>query len=210
MRWAIAVLFSLLSVSALAQAPLRIVAAETVYGDVAGQLAGPRASVISILTDLAQDPHLFEASPSAARQTADAAIVVLNGADYDPWMRRLLAGTGRVPARQGSRRASYKRRRSSTSSAWWRPVSAFRSCLRRCATSAGPGSAFAPSWARHKSSCSSCGGIRICHPRCTSSWIWCACWASICAAHALPPSRDLLARMRASKRGSVRTRVHCQ
>ena len=37
-----------------------------------------------------------------------------------------------------------------------------------------------------------------------------ACWASICAAHALPPSRDLLARMRASKRGSVRTRVHCQ
>jgi len=100
MRWAIAVLFSLLSVSALPQAPLRIVAAETVYGDVAGQLAGPRASVISILTDLAQDPHLFEASPSAARQTADAAIVVLNGADYDPWMRRLLAGTGRVPARQ--------------------------------------------------------------------------------------------------------------
>ncbi len=100
MRLVIAVLFSLLSVSALAQAPLRIVAAETVYGDVAGQLAGPRASVISILTDLAQDPHLFEASPSAARQTADAAIVVLNGADYDPWMRRLLAGTGRAPARQ--------------------------------------------------------------------------------------------------------------
>jgi zinc/manganese transport system substrate-binding protein len=66
--------------------------AETVYGDVAVQLAGPYAAVVSILSDPAQDPHLFEASPSVARQIADAAIVVLNGTDYDPWMRRLLAG----------------------------------------------------------------------------------------------------------------------
>ena len=83
-------------VPALAQSPLRIVAAETVYGDVAGQLAGPYAAVASILSDPAQDPHLFEASPSVARQIADAAIVVLHGADYDPWMRRLLAGAPKI------------------------------------------------------------------------------------------------------------------
>lgn len=86
-------------VPALAQSPLHIVAAETVYGDVAVQLAGPYAVVASILSDPAQDPHLFEASPSVARQIADAAIVVLNGADYDPWMRRLLAGAPKT-ARQ--------------------------------------------------------------------------------------------------------------
>jgi len=100
MRWVIAVLLLLSSIPARAQAPLRIVAAETVYGDVAGQLAGSHASVTSILSDPAQDPHLFEASPSVAREIADAAIVVLNGADYDPWMRRLLAGAGRAQARQ--------------------------------------------------------------------------------------------------------------
>ena len=51
------------------------------------------------MSDPAQDPHLFEASPSVVRQIADAAIVVLNGADYDPWMRRLLAGTPKQRAR---------------------------------------------------------------------------------------------------------------
>jgi len=91
MRPVIAALL-LLCTPAWAQGPLRVVAAETVYGDVAGQLAGPHAAVASIMSDPAQDPHLFEASPSVARQIADAAIVVLNGADYDPWMRRLLAG----------------------------------------------------------------------------------------------------------------------
>ncbi len=100
MRLVVALLFLMLCAPARAQASLRIVAAETVYGDVAGQLAGPHASVTSILSDPAQDPHLFEASPSVARQIADAAIVVLNGADYDPWMRRLLAGAGRASARQ--------------------------------------------------------------------------------------------------------------
>ena len=62
MRLIIAVLLSLSCTAARAQAPLRIVAAETVYGDVAAQLAGPHASVTSILSDPAQDPHLFDAT----------------------------------------------------------------------------------------------------------------------------------------------------
>ncbi len=98
MRPIIAVLLMLCS-PAWAETPLHIVAAETVYGDVAAQLAGPHAAVASIMSDPAQDPHLFEASPSVAREIADAAIVVLNGADYDPWMRRLLAGAPKA-ARQ--------------------------------------------------------------------------------------------------------------
>jgi zinc/manganese transport system substrate-binding protein len=72
---------------------IRILAAENFYGDVAGQIAGPNASVSSIMSNPEQDPHLFEASPSVARQISDAAIVVYSGADYDPWMAKLLSAS---------------------------------------------------------------------------------------------------------------------
>ena len=68
-------------------------AAENFYGDVAQQLAGPDAAVTSILSNPDQDPHLFEASPSVARSLSSAAIVIYNGADYDPWMAKLLAAS---------------------------------------------------------------------------------------------------------------------
>ena len=42
-----------------------------------------------------QDPHLFETSPAVARQLSAAQIVVFNGADYDPWMPKLLDVTPR-------------------------------------------------------------------------------------------------------------------
>ncbi len=75
-----------------------IVAAENFYGDVAGQLAGPGWAVTSILSNPDEDPHLFEASPSIARSLSAARIVVFNGADYDPWMDKLLSA-----ARSGTR-----------------------------------------------------------------------------------------------------------
>jgi len=77
----------------VAAQPISIVAAENFYGDVAQQVAGPGATVASILSNPDQDPHLFEASPSVARNLSAAAIVVYNGADYDPWMAKLLAAT---------------------------------------------------------------------------------------------------------------------
>ncbi len=70
-----------------------IVAAESVYADIARQIAGPDAKVVAILTNPATDPHLFEASSSAARAVADAGIVILNGAGYDAWIDRLLPPT---------------------------------------------------------------------------------------------------------------------
>jgi zinc/manganese transport system substrate-binding protein len=74
-------------------APIAIVAAENFYGDVAQQIGGAQVKVTSIISAPGQDPHQFEASPSIARDVANAAIVVLNGADYDPWVEKLLAGT---------------------------------------------------------------------------------------------------------------------
>jgi len=75
-------------------APLSIVAAESVYGDIARQVGGDGVTVVSILSNPAQDPHLFEAGASAARAVADAQLVIHNGAGYDPWMNKLLSATG--------------------------------------------------------------------------------------------------------------------
>lgn len=73
-----------------AAGPVPIVAAENVYGDLARQLAPPGTVITSILNNPDEDPHLFEASPSVARAISAARIVVYNGADYDPWMAKLL------------------------------------------------------------------------------------------------------------------------
>jgi len=93
------VLTILLSAAAAQAEPIAIVAAENFYGDVAGQVGGPDVAVTSILTNPDQDPHLFEASASTARSLATAKIVIFNGADYDPWMSKMLAAShapGRV------------------------------------------------------------------------------------------------------------------
>jgi zinc/manganese transport system substrate-binding protein len=74
---------------------IAIVAAENFYGSVAGEIGGDRVAVSSILSNPDQDPHLFEVSPAVIRQIAAADIVVYNGADYDPWMGKLLAVTPR-------------------------------------------------------------------------------------------------------------------
>lgn len=85
-----------LAAAAAGAATLRIVAAENVYGDVAAQLAGPQAQVLSVLRNPAADPHLFEPDPATARALSDADLVILNGAGYDPWMQRLLSSAPRA------------------------------------------------------------------------------------------------------------------
>lgn len=76
-------------------APLGVVAAENFYGDIARQIGGDRVAVTSILTNPEQDPHLFETTPGTVRQIADARIVIVNGADYDPWAEKLLQAAPR-------------------------------------------------------------------------------------------------------------------
>ena len=72
-------------------ANLDVVAAENFYGDVAKQIGGKAVAVSSILSNPDQDPHLFEADPSTARALKSAKVVIRNGADYDPWMEKLLS-----------------------------------------------------------------------------------------------------------------------
>jgi zinc/manganese transport system substrate-binding protein len=74
---------------------IAVVAAENFYGDIAAQIGGSQVAVISILNNPTQDPHLFETTPSVVRQIAGAQIVILNGANYDPWMEKLLSAAPR-------------------------------------------------------------------------------------------------------------------
>lgn len=76
--------------TAACAAPMTIVAAENFYGDLARQVAGPHASVVSILSNPDQDPHLFEADAKTAKALSQARVVISNGVDYDPWMEKLL------------------------------------------------------------------------------------------------------------------------
>ena len=74
-----------------ADGKIAVVAAENFYGDIARQIGGDRVAVVSILNNPDQDPHLFETTPGIVRQIAGAQIAVLNGANYDPWMEKLLS-----------------------------------------------------------------------------------------------------------------------
>lgn len=83
---------SLFQVSAT---PLKIVAAENFYGNVAKQVAGPSAEVLSIMSNPNQDPHEFQSNAATAKAVADADIIVYNGLGYDSWMEKLLSVPGK-------------------------------------------------------------------------------------------------------------------
>jgi zinc/manganese transport system substrate-binding protein len=88
-----------IALSAAHADPVKIVAAENFYGDIAQQIGGNHVAVTSILTNPDQDPHEFEASASTAREIADARLVVYSGADYDPWALKLLSAS-KSPSRE--------------------------------------------------------------------------------------------------------------
>ncbi len=83
----------LLAAAPWAVANADVVAAESVYADIARQVAGPTMPVSAILRNPAGDPHQYEPSPSVARAVAGAAIVIENGIGYDSWIDRLPADT---------------------------------------------------------------------------------------------------------------------
>jgi zinc/manganese transport system substrate-binding protein len=90
----VAAAFALAFAVGAAQAEsVRIVAAESVYGDVARRVGGANVSVASILARADQDPHEFEAGAATARAIADARVVIYNGAGYDSWVAKLLSAS---------------------------------------------------------------------------------------------------------------------
>src|SRR6202050_2267503 len=90
LHWLPAVVICGLSAPAFAD-PVKVVAAENFYGDLASQIGGANVAVTSILSNPDDDPHLCEASPETAKALSDAKVVIVNGVDYDPWMEKLLS-----------------------------------------------------------------------------------------------------------------------
>lgn len=68
-----------------------VVAAENFWGSIASQIAGNQASVQSIVTNPAQDPHSYEPTANDARLLATSQLAIVNGVGYDPWAAKLLA-----------------------------------------------------------------------------------------------------------------------
>jgi zinc/manganese transport system substrate-binding protein len=120
--------------------PVTIVAAENFYGDVAQQLAGPYATVTSILNNPDDDPHAFEATPSVARAIADARIVIANGADYDPWMEKLLGASRSASRTMINVAALVGRKPGDNPHLWYEPATmpAFARTLSAALTAADP------------------------------------------------------------------------
>jgi len=71
---------------------LQVVAAQNFWGSIAAQLGGTHVSVTSIVSNPNADPHEYESSTKDARAFATANYVILNGAGYDDWASKLLAG----------------------------------------------------------------------------------------------------------------------
>lgn len=76
-----------------------VVAAESVWGDIAQQIGGRHVEVTSILRDANTDPHLYQSEPRDAAAVSNAALVIENGMGYDSFVDRLLA-TGARGARR--------------------------------------------------------------------------------------------------------------
>ena len=73
---------------------LSIVASTIVYGDIASRIAGDAATVTSIITSAAQDPHSYEASAQDQLAISKADVVIENGGGYDPFIDMLLDASG--------------------------------------------------------------------------------------------------------------------
>ena len=82
--------FSILFTLIVHAAPLKIVAAENFYGELATEIGGKNVEVQSIISSPDADPHLFTTAPSISKALAKAQIIVYNGANYDSWMEQML------------------------------------------------------------------------------------------------------------------------
>jgi zinc/manganese transport system substrate-binding protein len=132
----IALSIALLAMVTLAQAAegkIEVVAAENFYGNVAQQIGGDRVSVVSILNNPDQDPHLFEVSPAVIRKVAAAQVVLYNGAGYDPWVEQVLSATAK-PGRVAIVAADLMQRKSGDDPHLWYDPATMPAVARALAT----------------------------------------------------------------------------
>ncbi len=64
---------------------LNILAAESFLADIAQNVVGDRASVITLVPS-GLDPHTFEATPKDAAKIENADVLILNGGGLEYWL----------------------------------------------------------------------------------------------------------------------------
>jgi zinc/manganese transport system substrate-binding protein len=69
---------------------LQVLAAENVWGSIAGQLGGSRVQVSSVIASPGIDPHAYEPTAADAIAVARSQVAIVNGLGYDPWASRLI------------------------------------------------------------------------------------------------------------------------
>ena len=126
-------LLAMVTVARAAEGKIEVVAAENFYGNVAQQIGGDRVSVVSILNNPDQDPHLFEVSPSVIRKVAAAQVVLYNGAGYDPWVEQVLSATAK-PGRVAIVAADLMQRKSGDDPHLWYDPATMPAVARALAT----------------------------------------------------------------------------
>lgn len=71
---------------------VRAVATFSILGDLVRQVGGPRVAV-DVLVGPGSDAHVFEPTPTQARQVGQAQVVFSNGLGFEGWIGRLLKTT---------------------------------------------------------------------------------------------------------------------
>ena len=74
-------------------APVNVVVSVDQWGDIVATLGGNCAKVKTVLVSSSVDPHDYQPSPADASYFSGSQLVVVNGADYDPWASRLATTT---------------------------------------------------------------------------------------------------------------------
>ena len=73
--------------------PIPVVASFSILGDLVRQIAGPDATV-KTLVGPDGDAHVYQPTPSDAKAVAAAKLVFMNGLGFEGWMNRLLKSSG--------------------------------------------------------------------------------------------------------------------
>ncbi len=72
---------------------LHVLAVESFLADMAGQVAGQRAQVDTLIP-AGVDPHAFEPAPADVAKIATAQVLVMNGTGFEAWLKPLLENGG--------------------------------------------------------------------------------------------------------------------
>lgn len=84
---------SAITLPALAQERLQVVASFSIIGDIVSEVAGDAIDLTTIV-GFDQDAHSFQPRPADARALGDADLVIISGLEFEPWLDRLAASAG--------------------------------------------------------------------------------------------------------------------